>query len=241
MNATRFVFRGLIAATLFIAGFRPSWGNPYPTLPAPIPAAKPPYLVITESGATDTETIRGTNPSVVVTQSGNNFTFTTTEPSSRVSLTRTFTLSGNNIVSGSGLIIGFQPGTVTTSQNQITSATGTVSQGRIEPFDSGPGRGCVHGPGIHDRCHQHRRPHWKRLAHTNTPPTISVQPVGRSVTAGASVSFTVSVAGSPPFTYQWRKNGADIAGATSASSRLPAFRLGMPEPTLWLSATPSGM
>src|SRR4051812_1815648 len=53
-----------------------------------------------------------------------------------------------------------------------------------------------------------------------TGPTLSTQPSSQSVTAGSNVSFTVAASGSPTPTYQWRKNGADISGATSATLAL---------------------
>src|SRR5207344_778822 len=34
---------------------------------------------------------------------------------------------------------------------------------------------------------------------------------------GGTVTFSVSSGGSAPFTYQWRKDGVNIAGATAAS------------------------
>lgn len=46
-------------------------------------------------------------------------------------------------------------------------------------------------------------------------PTITTQPQSQTVVAGGNVTFSVSVTGSAPFTYQWRKNGTNIAGATS--------------------------
>jgi hypothetical protein len=50
------------------------------------------------------------------------------------------------------------------------------------------------------------------------PMAISSQPQGVAVTAGATATFTVGVQGGvPPYRYQWRRNGADIAGATSSS------------------------
>jgi len=35
------------------------------------------------------------------------------------------------------------------------------------------------------------------------------------VNQGVDVTFTVSVNGTSPFTYQWKKNGADVPGATA--------------------------
>jgi hypothetical protein len=49
------------------------------------------------------------------------------------------------------------------------------------------------------------------------PPTITTQPQSQTVTAGEAASFAVSVTGTAPFSYQWRKNGANIAGATAAT------------------------
>ncbi len=48
----------------------------------------------------------------------------------------------------------------------------------------------------------------------SVPPAIVTQPADASVVAGGAATFTVSASGSAPLTYQWRKNGAAIAGAT---------------------------
>lgn len=52
---------------------------------------------------------------------------------------------------------------------------------------------------------------------TVAAPAINTQPVSQTVTAGASVTFSVTASGNPSPSYQWRKNGADIAGANSSS------------------------
>ncbi len=49
------------------------------------------------------------------------------------------------------------------------------------------------------------------------PPTIAAQPASVTVVAGQSAQFAVAVNGTGPFTYQWLKNGTEIAGATGAS------------------------
>ena len=54
------------------------------------------------------------------------------------------------------------------------------------------------------------------------PPTITTQPVNQTVTAGQTATFSVAASGSTPMTYQWQKNGASIAGATSSSYKTPA-------------------
>ncbi len=49
------------------------------------------------------------------------------------------------------------------------------------------------------------------------PPAITSQPQSRTNIAGTDASFNVTVAGTQPLNYQWRKNGANIAGATAAT------------------------
>ena len=46
---------------------------------------------------------------------------------------------------------------------------------------------------------------------TQASPTITTQPVSQAVTAGQSVTFTVTAAGLPPPAYQWRKNGVNLS------------------------------
>ena len=54
------------------------------------------------------------------------------------------------------------------------------------------------------------------------PPVITTQPQNQTVNAGQTATFTVGTTFSLPLYYQWRKNGADIGGATSASYTTPA-------------------
>ena len=46
-------------------------------------------------------------------------------------------------------------------------------------------------------------------------PTITQQPVPRDVESSAVVTFTVAASGSLPMTYQWRRNGVNLTGATN--------------------------
>ena len=59
-------------------------------------------------------------------------------------------------------------------------------------------------------------------AHRVVAPSITAQPVSRSVTAGQTAAFSVAAAGTAPFSYQWYKNTAAISGATSSSYTTPA-------------------
>jgi hypothetical protein len=49
------------------------------------------------------------------------------------------------------------------------------------------------------------------------PVSIVTQPTNRSARLNATVTFAVQTSGTLPKSYQWRYNGVDIAGATSAS------------------------
>ena len=50
----------------------------------------------------------------------------------------------------------------------------------------------------------------------NTPPSITAQPVSIAQCAGTNATFSVTALGSG-LSYQWRKNGTNIAGATATS------------------------
>jgi hypothetical protein len=51
-------------------------------------------------------------------------------------------------------------------------------------------------------------------------PAITTQPTSQTVSQGATVTFTVAASGSTPLSYQWRKNGTAISGATNTSLSL---------------------
>ena len=58
------------------------------------------------------------------------------------------------------------------------------------------------------------------------PPTITQQPADLTVTAGQPASFTVAASGSAPLSYQWQRNGVDVAGATSTTYSIATTVLG---------------
>jgi len=63
--------------------------------------------------------------------------------------------------------------------------------------------------------------------HTTPPvasvaPSITTQPMSVSVLVGQSATFTVVAGGTPAPTYQWRRDGATIVGATAATYATPA-------------------
>lgn len=61
---------------------------------------------------------------------------------------------------------------------------------------------------------------------TPTAPSITIPPANRTVTVGQTATFSVSATGTPTLTYQWKKNGTDIPGATGPSYTTPPTALG---------------
>lgn len=57
-------------------------------------------------------------------------------------------------------------------------------------------------------------------------PVITTQPVAQVVTAGTSVNFAAAASGTPAPTYQWRKDGVNIAGATGTSYTIGSANAG---------------
>jgi hypothetical protein len=60
---------------------------------------------------------------------------------------------------------------------------------------------------------------------TSTKPTLpgfSSQPADQTVMVGQPASFSVTVTGTAPFTYQWQRNNTNIGNATSSSYTTPA-------------------
>ena len=53
-------------------------------------------------------------------------------------------------------------------------------------------------------------------------PSITTQPTSQTITAGQTVTFSVTASGTAPLSYQWQKNSTAISGATSASYTTPA-------------------
>ena len=54
------------------------------------------------------------------------------------------------------------------------------------------------------------------------PPSITAQPTNLLVLMGANPAFGVSVAGIPPFEYQWQFNGINLPNATNAFYSIPS-------------------
>ena len=59
----------------------------------------------------------------------------------------------------------------------------------------------------------------------NGVPVISVAPAGQVVTVGGTAFFSVVAGGTPPPTYQWRRNGVNLAGQTGSTLTLAGLTL----------------
>lgn len=55
-----------------------------------------------------------------------------------------------------------------------------------------------------------------------SPPAIMTQPGNLSVVLGQPATFSIVAIGSAPLTYQWQRNGSNVAGAVSPSYMTPA-------------------
>jgi hypothetical protein len=55
---------------------------------------------------------------------------------------------------------------------------------------------------------------------SGTAPAITTQPSNVTATQGQAASFSVAATGTAPLSYQWRKNGTNISGATAATLSL---------------------
>src|SRR5256885_13447838 len=54
------------------------------------------------------------------------------------------------------------------------------------------------------------------------PPLIATQPKSLTVAPGSMASFSVTAAGANPLSYEWQKNGTNLAGAVTASYSIAA-------------------
>ena len=62
------------------------------------------------------------------------------------------------------------------------------------------------------------------LALLRAQPAVTTQPQSQTVRVGSTAFFTVTATGTPPLTYQWRKDGADLLGATGTTCALGLAR-----------------
>jgi FG-GAP-like repeat/Ig-like domain CHU_C associated len=75
---------------------------------------------------------------------------------------------------------------------------------------------------------------------TCTPPSITAQPQGTTITAGSSATLSVGAAGTAPLSYQWFMNGAPGSGTAIAGATGPTLTVSpTTTTTYWVSVTNS--
>ena len=78
--------------------------------------------------------------------------------------------------------------------------------------------GIVTGPdGNLYFCSRSNSAVYKVVYNSGTAPVITNHPVSQTISQGNPVTFSVTATGTNPFTYQWRKNAVNIAGATNST------------------------
>ncbi len=107
-------------------------------------------------------------------------------------LTTLHSLSGND-TNAAGVLSAFDSVVLYAQTNEFPA--GTVTLKRVRVFLSGGGV-------------------------PPTAPSFTTQPASQSANVGGSVTFTAAASGTPAPTYQWKKNGTDIAGATGTALAL---------------------
>ncbi len=60
------------------------------------------------------------------------------------------------------------------------------------------------------------------------PPAFTQQPVSITVAAGTNAVFTAAVSGTPPFTFQWMRNGAAYGARLFTVGTANTFGLSLP-------------
>ena len=103
--------------------------------------------------------------------------------------------------------------------NYVPGASGYVEfeLQTITAFSSSPGKPYFSMfPGANAGITGYKEGYYSIGTGGGTTPSITTQPVARTVAAGGSVTFTVGATGGTP-TYQWFFNNTQITGATAAS------------------------
>ena len=121
-----------------------------------------------------------------------------------VALTGTGTSNSTPLVAGvAALLLQMRP------EATVADLKGWILN-TVDPLPSLAGR-CVSGGRLNA---------YAALSAAQIRPTLTAQPISCTATAGGAVQFTVTAASALPLTYQWQRNGAAIAGATSATLAL---------------------
>ncbi len=97
-----------------------------------------------------------------------------------------------------------------------TGATSSSGVGTVASVAVAPG-GFVLIAGRFEQVNDLPRRGVARLLRNQTPPTILVPPASLTLPESSPLRLSVIATGSPPLSYQWKKDGANIVGATDPS------------------------
>lgn len=124
----------------------------------------------------------------------------------------TYTITGSNSPTGFGAT-GLPAGLSINSSGVISgtpTTTGTSSVGLAASNQYGTGTGTL-----------------TLTVAPGAAPSIVGQPQAQTAVAGSGITFSVTVGGNPtPTGFQWRKNGTNISGATSATLAISSVQSG---------------
>jgi len=132
-----------------------------------------------------------------------------------------FSVTGAPAVAASYRITGTVPAGLTitginaqTVNDSVVTITGTPTQSGTFPLSVTAWKGA-------NRTGQGGSPTFtytiEVAAAQGTAPAISAQPQTQTTDEGQSVTFSVTASGDPAPTFQWRKDGAEVTGATSST------------------------
>ncbi len=189
----------VVLAALTLSGCAPSSGN----LASPTSLSFGDVVIGSNSHQSLKLTNSGTAPSIVTqaTASGGGFNFKgptlpmTLAAGQSVTFTMSFAPTAIGNVSGNLSITSSQ-----TTLPQITSGSGSARPSTTTHLET------------------------ITMSGTGVPvgPSITTQVASQTVTVGQTATFSVAASGEAPLSYQWRKNGTVISGATSTAYTTPA-------------------
>ena len=212
------VCAGQTATFNVVVGGTPDWTFQWKKNGTSIPGSNSPFYTTPATSASD----NGALFSVIVTNSGgsvtsNNATLTvntppsiTTQPSSQITnfgLTATFSVTA----------AGTAPLSYQWRKNG-TNISGATSASYTTPPATGADNGALFSVVVTNGCGSVT----SNNAALRTPPVVATHPANQTVCAPDTATFSVTATGTGTLSYQWRKNGTNIPGATSASYTTPA-------------------
>ena len=128
----------------------------------------------------------------------------------------TYTISGGNGVTPSSGTYVYTPGDSGNSSIVLRDSLGSSTLSQTLSWDSSSTGAYV----VRDPVYRGYQAGTFKVEAVSTPPVITTQPGGLTLNAGTTGVLSVVASSTDPLSYQWRKNGVAISGATAASLAL---------------------